>query len=72
MTIDGSDKLIAALQALTREQVAALPPAERRRLCEALEAAHRIAATEAIIADAKSAFKSGVLRDLTKDGRGRQ
>jgi hypothetical protein len=68
--IDASDKLIATLQALKREDVAALPPGERRRLVEALEQAHRIATTESIVADAQEGT-SGVLADL-KDSRGRQ
>ncbi|HEY7550653.1 MAG TPA: hypothetical protein VH913_14195 [Hyphomicrobiaceae bacterium] len=66
MSIDTSDKLIAALQGLDAAQVAGLPPAERRRLVEALEQAHR-AAKGATVMDAKA----GVLADL-KDGRGRQ
>jgi hypothetical protein len=70
MTIDASDKLVAMLHALKREDVAALQPAERRRLIEALQNAHRIATTEHTVADAKEAT-SGVLIEL-RDGRGRQ
>jgi hypothetical protein len=67
-TIDASDRLIAALWALSREQIDALPPAERRRLVEALDHALRIAKGEdAVVARARS----GVLADL-RDGRGRQ
>jgi hypothetical protein len=68
VNIEASDKLIDTLQALDATKVAELPPAERRRLVEALEQAHRVAEGEATVAGAKS----GVLRDLTKDGRGRQ
>jgi hypothetical protein len=68
MTIDTADKLVAALQALQREEVQALPPAERRRLIESLIAAHRVA----IGAEMTPQGKAGVLADLTADGRGRQ
>jgi hypothetical protein len=69
MTIDASDRIIAALQALDASKVAELPPAERRRLVEALATALRMASTENIVADAREAM-SGVLAEL-KDGRGR-
>jgi hypothetical protein len=69
MSIDTADKLVAALQALDREQIHALPPAERRRLAEALVAAHRVAIAAEMT---PPAGKAGVLADLAADGRGRQ
>jgi hypothetical protein len=65
MTIDTVDKLIAQLRALQRDDIGALPPAERRRLIGALAEAHRIASIEQTVADAKA----GVLADLKAGGR---
>ena len=67
---DATDKLIAQLRALRRDDVGALPPAERRRLIDALAEAHRLASVEQTVAEAKEST-SGVLTDL-RDGRGRQ
>jgi hypothetical protein len=63
MSINDSDKLVSALQALKREQARELPPAERRRLLESIEAAYRIAKAEEVVADAKEATL-GVIADL--------
>jgi hypothetical protein len=73
VSIDRADKIVSLLGELTRADIGALPPAERRRLLEALEEAHRIATTETIFADAREAMapKTGILHDLTKDGRSR-
>jgi hypothetical protein len=72
MSIDRADKIILQLGELTRADIGALPPAERRRLIDALEEAHRRARVENTVADAKeaTATESGVLSDL-KDLRGR-
>jgi hypothetical protein len=67
VTIDTADRLIAALQALQREEVQALPPAERRRLIESLIAAHRVAIAAEMT---PPAGKAGVLADL-KEPRSR-
>jgi hypothetical protein len=66
MAIDALDKLVGKLQALTREEVKALSPAERRRLIEALIAAHRVA-----ISTEMTPPSAGLLADL-KDPRGRE
>jgi hypothetical protein len=71
MSIDRADKIVALLGELTRSDIVALPPAERRRLLEALEEVHRIATTETIFADAREALapKAGVLRALKEGNR---
>jgi hypothetical protein len=48
MSIDRADKIVALLGELTRADIGALPPAGRQ-LLEALEEAHRVAATETIL-----------------------
>jgi hypothetical protein len=65
MTIDASDKLITSLQALTRDEVQALPPAERRRLIESLIAAHRVALSATMTPEPEK----GVLRRLKEGER---
>jgi hypothetical protein len=62
MTIERSDRIVALLGKLTREDYGALPPVERRRLIESLEEVHRIAKTEEAVAEAKEAT-TGVLAD---------
>jgi hypothetical protein len=62
MTIEASGKLISQLQALKQEDIAALPPAEKRRLIEALEAVHRVATWEETAARVREA--NGLLADL--------
>jgi hypothetical protein len=59
MTIETTDKLIAQLHARQREHVADLPPAEKRRLIEALEQALSVARSVAgVLAELKSGRQS--------------
>jgi hypothetical protein len=71
MSIDRCDRIVALLGELTRADIGALPPAERRRLLEALEEAHRIVSVETIFANAREATASrpGILRELKDGGR---
>jgi hypothetical protein len=71
MNLEASDKLIAQLQAFDRAAIACLPPAERRRLLEALEAAHRVVSVETIVANARDAEarQTGVLAILREGER---
>jgi hypothetical protein len=59
MSIEKADKLVEALLGLTREEVEALPPGERRRLLDALQ--------EALLTTRSA---TGILSELG-DGRGR-
>ena len=71
MSIERCDRIVAQLAELKREDYGSLPPAERRRLIEALEEAHRLASVEEVIATAKAATtpKGGVIDRLRKGER---
>ena len=73
MSIDRADRLVAQLGELTRADIGALPPAERRRLIEALEAAYRVARNEETVAEAKAAtLPTGGVVDRLNKGERRQ